>query len=206
VVDPAAFQVEVKQEDTAPQFVLPLRYEEYLQEQVEKKQRHEIRRKQRRAERETAVDFYYVGAQHNLVAEVDDFVALQQASREDKAQFMTPEMRHFFGVMAQRMHDAGWLRLCFLTLNGEKAATLLGFEYNRRYLLYNSGYDPEAYPHLSPGWVLLAYAIQYAIAVGDHLFDFMQGDEEYKYRFGSQDYAVMRVLISRITQPQVQGA
>jgi CelD/BcsL family acetyltransferase involved in cellulose biosynthesis len=131
------------------------------------------------------------------VAEIDDFVALQQASREDKAEFMTPEMRHFFGVMAQRMQDAGWLRLCFLTINGEKTASLLGFEYNRRYLLYNSGYDPEAYPHLSPGWVLLSYAIQYAIAVGDHVFDFMQGDEEYKYRFGSQDYAVMRVLVSR---------
>jgi len=189
--------VEIKQEDVAPQFSLPLRYETYLQEQVEKKQRHEIRRKQRRVERETQSTFYYVGPQDNLVAEIDDFVALQQASRADKAQFMTPEMRHFFGTMAQRMQDAGWLRLCFLTINGEKTAALLGFEYNRRYLLYNSGFDPEAYPQLSPGWVLVAYAIQYAIAVGDEVFDFMQGNEEYKYRFGSQDYAVMRVLVSR---------
>lgn len=197
VVDPAAFKVEISQEDVAPQFALPLRYETYLQEQVDKKQRHEIRRKQRRAERETEVGFYYVGDEHNLVAEMDDFVALQQASRPDKAEFMTPEMHHFFRVMAQRMYDAGWLRLCFLTLNGEKAASLLAFEYDRRYLLYNSGYDPEAYPHLSPGWVLLAYTIQYAIAVGNKVFDFMQGDEEYKYRFGSDDYAVMRVIVSR---------
>ena len=47
------------------------------------------------------------------------------------------------------------------------------------------------------GWVLVAYAIQFAIAVGDQVFDFMQGNEDYKYRFGSQDYAVMRVLVSR---------
>jgi hypothetical protein len=33
--------------------------------------------------------------------------------------------------------------------------------------------------------------------VGNKVFDFMQGNEEYKYRFGSQDYAVMRVLVSR---------
>lgn len=196
VVDPALHQVEISQEDVAPQFTLPFHYEDYLHNQVEKKQRHEIRRKQRRAERETEVGFYFVNAQDNLVAEIDDFVALQQASREDKAEFMTPEMRRFFGIMAQRMQDAGWLRLCFLTLNGEKAAALLAFEYNRRYLLYNSGYDPEAFPHLSPGWVLLAYTIQYAIAVGNQVFDFMQGDEEYKYRFGSQDYKVMRVLVS----------
>jgi CelD/BcsL family acetyltransferase involved in cellulose biosynthesis len=197
VVDPALYHVEIKQEDVAPQFVLPLHYETYLLEKVEKKQRHEIRRKQRRAERETEVNFYYVTPKDNLAAEIDDFVALQQASREDKAEFMTPQMRYFFGRMAQRMQEAGWLRLCFLTINGEKTAALLGFEYNRRYLLYNSGYDPEAYPHLSPGWVLVAYAIQYAIAVGDQVFDFMQGNEEYKYRFGSEDYAVMRVLISR---------
>jgi CelD/BcsL family acetyltransferase involved in cellulose biosynthesis len=168
-----------------------------LQEQVDKKQRHEIRRKQRRAERETVVRFAFVGAQDNLIAEMDDFAALQRASREDKAEFMTPEMRRFFTAMAQRMQAAGWLRLCFLSIDGEKAASLLSFEYNRRFLLYNSGYDPDAHAHLSPGWVLLAYTIQYAIAVGCRVFDFMQGDEEYKYRFGSEDYKVMRVLVSR---------
>lgn len=189
--------VQVIQEDTAPQFALPLTYDTYLQQRVDKKQRHEIRRKQRRAERETEVQFYFVGPNDNLAAEMDDFVALQQASRPDKAEFMTPEMRRFFGGMAQRMLDAGYLRLCFLTLNGEKTAALLGFEYDGRYLLYNSGYDPDAHAHLSPGWVLLAYTIQYAIAVGCRVFDFMQGDEEYKYRFGSTDYAVMRVIVSR---------
>ena len=29
------------------------------------------------------------------------------------------------------------------------------------------------------------------------VFDFMQGDEEYKYRFGAHDYKVMRVIIRK---------
>ena len=190
-------QAQVSQEDVAPQFALPLHYETYLQEQVDKKQRHEIRRKQRRAEREAEVGFYMVNQSHSLEAEVDDFVALQRASREDKADFMTPQMRRFFGAVARAMLDAGYLRLGFLTLNGEKAATLFAFEYDRKFLLYNSGYDPDAHSQLSPGWVLLAYTIQYAIAAGCQLFDFMQGNEEYKYRFGSQDYKVMRVIVER---------
>ncbi|CAN5393393.1 GNAT family N-acetyltransferase [soil metagenome] len=193
-------QVEIFQEDVAPQFSLPLQYETYLQELVEKKQRHEIRRKQRRAERESTLDFYVVDKQHNLTAEVDDFVALQQASREDKAKFMTPEMHRFFDAVAHRMLDAGYLRLLFLSINGEKAATLFAFEYDRRFLLYNSGYDPEAHSQLSPGWVLLAYSIQYAIATGCRVFDFMQGNEEYKYRFGSHDYKVMRVVVRRTNE------
>lgn len=190
-------EVTVLREDLAPQFETPLRYETYLNEMVDKKQRHEIRRKQRRAEREATVGFYLVQPGDNLDAEMDDFIALQQASRADKASFMTPEMRRFFHAAARRMMDAGRLRLLFLTLNGEKAASLLAFEYDRRFLLYNSGYDPDAYAQLSPGWVLLAYAIQYSIAVGCHVFDFMQGDEEYKYRFGSHDYDVMRVVVQR---------
>jgi CelD/BcsL family acetyltransferase involved in cellulose biosynthesis len=197
LAEAAGHTVVVKQEDVAPQFALPLHYETYLQEQVDKKQRHEIRRKQRRAEREAEIGFYIVGKEQSLEAEVDDFVALQRASREDKAEFMTPPMRRFFGAVARRMLDAGYLRLCFLTINGEKAASLYAFEFDRKFLLYNSGYDPDAHAQLSPGWVILAYSIQYAIAAGCRVFDFMQGDEEYKYRFGSQDYKVMRVLITR---------
>lgn len=195
----AEFDVDanVMREDVAPQFELPTRYETYLSDLVDKKQRHEIRRKQRRAEREARVDYILVQPEDNLDAEMDDFIALQQASRSDKAEFMTPEMRRFFHAMARRMMQKGWLRLSFLSIDGEKAAALLAFEYNRRYLLYNSGYDPEAHAHLSPGWVQLAYAIQYAIAVGCQVFDFMQGDEEYKYRFGSHDYDVMRVILRR---------
>lgn len=188
------WQTEVFQEDTAPQFALPFHYETYLQEQVDKKQRHEIRRKQRRAEREVKTEFYIVDAKQSLEVEVDDFVALQRASRTDKSEFMTPEMQRFFLSAARTMQQAGWLRLMFLTLNGEKAATLYAFEYDKRYWLYNSGYDPDSHSHLSPGWVILSYAIQYAIANGCRVFDFMQGNEEYKYRFGAQDYKVMRVI------------
>ncbi|MCB0047905.1 MAG: GNAT family N-acetyltransferase [Caldilineaceae bacterium] len=189
--------VEVLQEDVAPKFSLPPRYETYLNERVEKKQRHEIRRKQRRAERETTVGFTIVGPNESLEAEVDDFITLQRASDPEKAEFMTSEMRRFFHAIARAMFDAGYLRLCFLTLNGDKAAALLAFEYKGQFLLYNSGYDPDAYSQLSPGWVILGYAIQYAIVSGCTEFDFMQGDEEYKYRFGSKDYRVMRTLICR---------
>lgn len=197
LAEEAGAAVTVLREDVAPQFRLPLRFETYLEKTVEKKQRHEIRRKMRRAEREAKIGFCMVSPTDNLTAEMDDFIALQQASRDDKAEFMTLEMRRFFNAMAQRMMDIGWLQLSFLTIDGEKAASLLAFEYNKRYLLYNSGYDPDAHAHLSPGWVQLAYAIQYAIAIGCEVFDFMQGDEEYKYRFGSQDYDVMRVIVER---------
>ena len=45
-------------------------------------------------------------------------------------------------------------------------------------------------PALSPGWVLLAQLIQKAIAEGRSPFDFLQGNEDYKHRFGGVDEAV----------------
>ena len=198
----AGLAVKTFQEDVAPLFQLPSRYEYYLSEVVDKKQRHEIRRKQRRAERAAEIGFHIVGREACLEADVDDFVALQRASDPDKARFMTAEMHRFFAGLATKLMDLDMLRLCFLTVNDERAAALYAFEYDGSFMLYNSGYDPELYAELSPGWVLLGYCIQYAIACGCHTFDFMQGDEEYKYRFGCKETRVMRVVArKRRTRP-----
>ena len=190
----AGLRVEVDQEDVAPHVHLPARYENYLM-QIDKKQRHEIRRKQRRVERELDVGFTLVQSMDALQEAMDEFLRLQRMSRPDKESFMTPHMERFFRVMAGRMLEAGHLHLSFLSLNGENAAALLAFEYKKELLLYNSGYDTEKWAGYSPGWVLLGYVIQHAIARGIEVFDFLQGDEEYKYRFGGHDYRVMRTLI-----------
>ena len=63
--------------------------------------------------------------------------------------------------------------------------------------LYNSGYDPGVHAALSPGWVLLAHLIERVIESGHRHFDFMRGDEGYKYRFGGKDERVLRLTISR---------
>ena len=194
IFERAGLRVEVSQEDVAPHVHLPARYESYLR-QIDKKQRHEIRRKQRRAERELEVDFRLIQSMDELQEAMDGFLRLQRMSRPDKESFMTPHMERFFRIMAGRMLEAGRLHLSLLSLNGEKAAALMAFEYKKQLLLYNSGYDTERWASYSPGWVLLGYVIQHAIARGIEVFDFLQGDEEYKYRFGGHDYRVMRTLI-----------
>jgi CelD/BcsL family acetyltransferase involved in cellulose biosynthesis len=63
--------------------------------------------------------------------------------------------------------------------------------------VYNSGFDPMSYQHLSPGIVVTARCIEYAINLGRQKFDFLRGDEVYKYRFGGQDTHVRRLLIAQ---------
>jgi CelD/BcsL family acetyltransferase involved in cellulose biosynthesis len=45
--------------------------------------------------------------------------------------------------------------------------------------------------------VLIGYLIQWAIEQKREAFDFMRGDEQYKYRLGGVDRFVQRVQITR---------
>ncbi len=183
-------------EDVCPIIPLPDTWEDYLA-MLNKHQRHEIRRKIRRIERQAQVRWYIVDTSHDLTMEVDRFIALHELSRPDKEAFMTAEMKRFFQTLARATLETGWLQLSFIEVNGESAASMLCFDYNDSILVYNSGYDPTKYAKLSPGIVLLSYCIRHAIHLGKRKFDFLQGDEEYKYRFGGQDTRVFRIVVQR---------
>jgi CelD/BcsL family acetyltransferase involved in cellulose biosynthesis len=182
-------------EDVCPLILLPSSFEEYLQNNLSKKQRHEVRRKLRRIEEEAAVRCLVVDGASDLSQEIDAFVRLHRLSKQEKLGFMTEEMEAFFRAAIQTLHDAGWLYLAFIEVNGARAAAMLSFVYDGRLLVYNSGYDPESYAELSPGIVLTTRIIEDAIGRGLRVFDFLQGNEVYKYRFGAQDTVVYSTLI-----------
>jgi CelD/BcsL family acetyltransferase involved in cellulose biosynthesis len=188
--------VSVARDDVCPIVRLPGTWEEYLHA-LEGKQRREIRRKLRRAEAGAEVGWYVVGPEHNLRAEVEDFLGLMAASTPDKAAFLTPRMRQFFHQLAHVAYDAGWLQLAFLEIGGQKAASLFDFIYNNRVLVYNSGLDWQRFPRFGAGVVLIAYCVRHAIEQGREAFDFLQGDERYKHQFGGQDVEVRRLAIRR---------
>lgn len=182
------FTVSIKEQEVCPIIQLPADWETYL-EMLDKKQRHEVRRKLRRAEgAEEQVDWYIVGAEHNLPSEVDRFLDLMAASQIDKATFLQdPQNMDFFRKVVPVVFERNWLQLSFLTINGEPAATYMNFIYQNTVLVYNSGLRVDAHSNLSPGIVLLAHNIRYAIENNFRAFDFLRGNEIYKYRMGGQD-------------------
>ncbi len=189
-------EVLVKFEDVCPVIPLPDTWEEYLA-MLDSKQRHEVRRKMRRAEGQGVV-WRIVGPEDNLSAEMETFLHLMGASTPDKAKFLElPGNRDFFHDLAAVLMQRGWLQLMFLEVNQTPVAAYLNFDYGNRIQVYNSGLDPSQYLQLSPGWVLLGYAIQYAIAQGREEFDFLQGDEDYKYRMGGQDTKVWMLMADK---------
>ncbi len=179
----------------APAIQLPDSWEAYLAS-LQKKQRHEVRRKLRRAENFVLpVRWYIVEDESTLDAEINDFLQLMAYDPEKNA-FLTDVMRTQMRTSIHTAFQAGWLQLAFLTVGDEKAAAYLNFDYANRIWVYNSGINFN-FRELSPGWVLVSYLIQWAIENGREAFDFMRGDEIYKYRLGGVDRFVVRVQISR---------
>ncbi len=179
----------------APYIPLPADFETYLAG-IDKKQRHEIRRKLRRAaEYELPVRWRLVEEESALEAEMDAFFALM-AQDPVKEEFLTDAMRRQMLAAARTALRGGWLWLAFLEVGGRKAAGAFNFDYGNRLWGYNSGVNRE-FIELSPGWVLLAHTIQWACERGRSEFDFMRGNEEYKYRFGARDRLVMRAKAVR---------
>lgn len=189
-------QTQVSQQDVCPVIMLPQSWDDYLAG-LDKKQRHEIRRKIRKSEREAETHWYVIDSEAGLTEAMDDFIELHQKSTQDKEDFWSEELIRFFNALAIETARAGWIRLYFIEFNGSKAAALLCFDYNNEFLLYNSGYDPDTFAKLSPGVVLTSFTIQDAIKLGRKRFDFLRGDEVYKFRFGAEAEPVYDLEINR---------
>jgi CelD/BcsL family acetyltransferase involved in cellulose biosynthesis len=190
------YQTLVELEDVCPIIDLPTTWDEYLMS-LNKKQRHEVRRKLRKANAEADTRFFTVGSDDDLEPRVLSFIDLHQKSTPEKDDFMTSQMQDFFLDVTGILQDRGWLRLSFVQMDGDLAAALLNFDYGGDILVYNSGYDPAKYSHLSPGIIVTARCIEQAIDLGRAKFDFLRGDEVYKYRFGAEDTRIWRLLIAK---------
>jgi len=177
-----------------PRIPLNGAFDEYLS-RLDKKQRHEIRRKMRRAAESGKVRFYVVDKDADIETELDSFFHLM-VQDPNKAMFLRDAMRDQMSTTIRAAHEGGYLWLGFLEVEGVKAAASLNFDYKNKLWGYNSGVRRD-FMELSPGWVLLAHVIQWCCENGRYEFDFMRGDEEYKYRFGGVNRYVMRERVTR---------
>ena len=185
----------VEQEDVSPTLALPGDWEDYLAG-LRKKDRHELRRKFRRLENAGGIEIRSYTDAADVEERLDAFFALMRLGREDKFRFLTPEREAFFREMAVALAGVNVARLWFMEKDGVPVSSCLCFDYCGRRLLYNSGFDP-AFADLSVGLLLKATTIKDAIERGLDSFEFLRGDEQYKYHLGGVDQAVYRMTVVR---------
>jgi len=131
-----------------------------------------------------------------LTDDLDAFFELHQRRWNRRwlpGAFAARSARAFHADVAARLLAAGALRLHKLRLDGEIQAALYCFQFNGRCAYYLGGFEPSL-ARLSVGTVLTARAIRHAIEE-DHAaeFDFLRGDEPYKYKWSARDRHSSRI-------------
>jgi CelD/BcsL family acetyltransferase involved in cellulose biosynthesis len=95
-----------------------------------------------------------------------------------------PSVRRFYTDLIGAPGTAGWLRLLFLSVGGERIATSYGAVFDNRLFLFKTGYDPE-FAGCSPFKLLTYFAIQHAYECGLSEVDFLGDAEPWKLEWTS---------------------
>ena len=133
------WEISMEAEETSPYIPLPESWDEYLTS-LRGKDRHELRRKMRRAEAHAPLTIRK-STKDTLEKDIETFIELHAMSTREKSDFMDQAMKEFFRRVAFTAMAEGWLQLSFLEFDGAPAAGLLCFDYDQTLLIYNSGYD-----------------------------------------------------------------
>jgi CelD/BcsL family acetyltransferase involved in cellulose biosynthesis len=182
-------------EDPAPAIDLTniTTFDEHL-ERIDKKDRHEIRRKVRRGEGAGVT----ITTKPHAVDDLAEFIKLHRARWGHHGLFTDDEkgardeafMRELFArapedlitlIVARNLEFGAFAAGLFL-----RDAT--GIRY------WNAGGELAARA-LSPGILLFAHGLQMAITERKETFDFLRGNENYKYEVGAADVDVLMVTV-----------
>jgi CelD/BcsL family acetyltransferase involved in cellulose biosynthesis len=167
---------------------------------LDKKARHEIRRKLRRAR---AVGELRVVLGAPSPEDVDAFIALHQ--RRFGAEGLFPQNEggrrsrqfvHRLAELESATPDGGQLQPARVFCGERLIFAGMAFDDGHTCYLYNAGMDPDA-SELSPGISGTAEYLRNRIEAGRRRFDFLRGNEPYKYEWGAKDEEIERVLVLR---------
>jgi CelD/BcsL family acetyltransferase involved in cellulose biosynthesis len=173
----------IQEQDRCPLLDLPETWADYLVK-LDGKLRHEMRRKMKKVNGAVIQDV--------KPTEMERFFEFMAGSHAKKKAFLTPEMIRFFEELIDTFYRRGWLRMRTAVFEGQTIGMLLGFGFKRRVYLYNMGFNP-AFRTLSPGIVTIGLDIHSAIDDGFQYYDFLRGDEDYKFRLGAKSRYTVRL-------------
>ena len=189
------YDVDINLQDVNPGVVLPVSWDEYVSS-LSKKHRHELKRKLRRLESQEDMRWYAVDDVRDIEKDMGHFFRLLKMSKDTKYKFLTEDREKFFRLVGTNLGEIGLVKLFFMEIEGERVASILCFDYDSKRFLYNSGFNPE-YGYFSVGLLLKAMSLKSAIEDKKTYYDFLRGDEPYKYHLGGIDQHLFKMVITR---------
>lgn len=190
------YDFEVTVQSTCPYIKLSKSWKSY-ESTLSKKMRQNTVYCIRRLDREFDFRVRVIDSEEALEDAIRTYIELHQKrwrKVEMPGTFANKKFSQFFKDVLHKFYEKGWLRLSLLYLDGEATAAISNFRYCSRTYYYGMGFDPD-FKKYSLGHVLISFSIKYSIESNDKEFDFLRGEEEYKYRWNAIDKKNMCIKI-----------
>jgi CelD/BcsL family acetyltransferase involved in cellulose biosynthesis len=115
----------------------------------------------------------------------------RHAARNELGAFSDDRSCTFNREAAAGLLAKGSLRLYGLFFEGKFSASLYAFQKNETLYFYATGFDPR-FSKLDLGLIIIGEALKRALQEGVRTFDFLKGNERYKYEWGARDQPMFR--------------
>ncbi len=160
---------------------------EHLVQDLSPTARYNFRRKLKNLQAQFKADVELIRSEtDDLVKAVKDFSFIhgqRWKSLGFPSAFDDERHRAFHVEIATKFAKRDWLRMFFLNADGTPVAVTFCFNYrNRIYMYQSNAHASEAIMRCSPGFLIRSLAMVAGITEGMRVFDFLRGDEAYKYR------------------------
>jgi CelD/BcsL family acetyltransferase involved in cellulose biosynthesis len=166
----------------SPIIKLDCSYETVLS-RLKGKDRYNLRRRQAKLAETGRVELEVVTDRERVAEVMKDGLRIEAAAWKGEhgtAMRCDPAVEQFYVRLAERAADLGWLRICFLVVNGKRIAFDYTLEKDQTIYAIKIGYDPE-YHTYSPGHLLLLEILAKACEQGCKAYDFLGADDEWKF-------------------------
>jgi len=178
---------------SCPYISLPNTWEEYLTNSLGRRTRQGLTKKMRCMEKLEKFRATYINA-NNLEQHIEILLKFWQVRWGKKSDIILERYRVIFKNCFY--HDCLWM--CVLWDGAIPMAAHAAFIDTGKKCFYNyiTAYNPE-FNVLSPGRVMFGHSIKYAIENRFKAFDFLKGNESYKFSLGAKERGIVSMLITR---------
>ena len=169
--------IEIIKSDTSVYLELPKSYESYIND-LSKKNRHELKRKKRIFEERFGEKTLEKSKDSKIF---EQFVSLHKKSLGEKGEYMNQAVERFYSSLFEQEN---WY-IYFINNNDSMISSAFMYESETADYLFNSCRD-HTLDEFNTGTYLNDQLLQNSINNKKQYFDFLKGEEKYKFNFGGK--------------------
>ncbi len=178
----------------APSVALPDDWDQYLQNYVGSNTRQKIRRFLRQVE--SSDEFYITQVNaDNLESHIEILLNFWESRWKKQKGDTFESIMGYNRLILRHCFEHNCLYLSVLWKGDRPLGAIANFvDFQQKSMLFVITGRDQTFKNPPPGLILHADAIRYAIQNGFKVYDFLMGNEEYKYSFGAKDRHIQHIV------------